>query len=62
MDPQQRFVLDVGMSRKKLNKNRKHKKTLRGGTFPSRKITQNERFYTILLPRKVWGNDVQFWD
>ena len=30
--------------------------------FPSRRLVQNEHFYKIPLPRKVWGKDFQFWD
>ena len=47
MDPQQRFFLDMGMSKKKL-KTTESKKTLRGVPFPSRKMVQNEHFYKIL--------------
>ena len=54
MDPQQRFFLDVGMSRKKLSKTGS-KKTLRGVPFPSREMVQNEHFYKILYLGKSGG-------
>ena len=54
MDLQQRFFLDMGMSKKKL-KTTESKKTLREVPFPSRKIVQNEHLYKILDLGKSGG-------
>ena len=45
---------------KNLEKTRS-KKGLCGVPFSSPTIVQNEHFYKILLTKKFWGNDLQFW-